>query len=205
LKKVSNLLLLITCFIAGYLLIANINHIIYLKQYGTFDFNTVNLEEDLKKLKNNIEKINTLEPNVFSQNEIKAIRSILQNIPERIKQSVLFDFEGEVKFYLKDIHEIDRTTTTFALDNITLVEFLIEHNPIFKEYRDMLIISFFTESYIGNESFVEPIYSYRYRDIDFFSTNMETRVTSRVYTLRNTISKLNFTLTLILDMEGLNE
>lgn len=210
-KTISNLLLVVTTFVIGYLLLANINHIIYLNQSEIFDFNgnlIITLNDNFDKLKTNIEKINNLETTIFKSSEISAIKNIVGEIPTKIEKSSIFSYEGTQKIYLKDVYKMDQTTTTFALDNISLVELLIEHDESYQEYKNMLITNFLNDSFNGNENYLEPIEAYQYQNIDFFSYHqlgkMDTRVSSRIYILDNTIVNLNYTLNLILDMAGEN-
>ena len=75
-KKILNLLTIIIIGIISFIVIININHIIYLNKEYAYDFSNTEMLEDIKKVENNINKIENRN-NIFENDDYKKFIKFL--------------------------------------------------------------------------------------------------------------------------------
>ncbi|MDD2202931.1 MAG: hypothetical protein PHT75_00350 [Bacilli bacterium] len=208
-KIVSDIIFGIVICIFGYLVIANMSHIIYLNQYNTFNFNNqhmTTIKTNINQLESNINKIGKLDNSVLTTEELKSITETLELELKNIKASKLLNYEGEQKIYLKDLFNIDLDNKLSASGNIKILETLAKHNESINNYLEIYKHDLITNAYYEQVTSSEARFSYRYNTVDYFNAYLietgNTGISARVYRFGNHIIKENYLAELVLEIGG---
>jgi hypothetical protein len=208
-KLLSNIVFGITIFICGYLLIANLLHILYLNKYDTFDPNSfpmTNIKKNINTLESNIEKINKLDNTVYTKEELDLIKTNLNTNLVNIKSNKLLSYKKAKRFYLKDLLVIDLDADWKTNENIKMLEILSKYDNSVNNYIDVYKYDFISSAYNYDIAVQEIFQSYKYNTRDFFNTNMyeptNERIQVRVYNFAYYVIKENYFAKLVLDIGG---
>lgn len=210
-KILSNIISSIVICMFGYLLVANILHVIYLNKYETFDFDSkpmTDIKTNIKSLKFNIAKISQLNNDVLTKEEIKTIEATFNANLKDIEANKLLDYKGKQNIYLKDIFKLDLDNKLSVSKNISLLKMLSKHDDSINDYLEVYMYDFINNAYSNGDEIQEVRNSYRYNSLDSFNANImepsNIKILSRVYSLSYYIAKENYIAELVLKIGGDN-
>ena len=208
-KILLNIIFGIVLCVFGYLLIANILHIMYLSKYDYFDFDSkpmADIKANIKELESNIEKISELNNTVFTEEDLKTIEDNFNNSLTNIKENKLLDYKGKQKIYLKDLFSLDQTNNLSISENVSMLKLLSNYDSTINNYLKVYTYDFINSAYNSEANIQEVIRSYRYNTLDYFNAIMgeatNTRILSRVYNLSYYVVKENYLAELVLETGG---
>lgn len=207
----SNVIFGIVICVFGYLLVANILHVIYLNKYETFDFDSkpmTDIKTNIKTLKSNITKISQLNNKVLTKEEIKTVELTFNTALKDIEANKLLDYKGEQNIYLKDLFKLDLDNELSINGNIIMLEMLAKHDESINGYLEVYKYDFINNAY-GSETEIQEVrQSYKYNSLDSFNANImepsHIRVLSRVCNLSYYAVKENYLAELVLKIGGGN-
>lgn len=195
----------------GYLVIANIQHVLYLNKYDTFDFNSksmTDIKTNIKTLEENIDKISKLDTTVFDEEELNKIKDSFDTSLKNIKSNKLLTYEGVQKFYLRDLLIIDLSNQFFTCWKNPSVRNACKIWPVYKWFLEVYKYEFLSNAYNSEANYIEVRYAYKYNTLDFFNAIMmeptNTRIRSRVYKLSYFVIRENYLANLVLKIGGGN-
>ncbi len=209
-KKIfSRIIMILIIILGGFLVILNINHIIYLNQKYEYDFNSMHIT-DLKNTINNIDQnIKIIKDNqgLFSDEDYQKIVNYFDTTFDNYKNIPLLKYDGVKKFNLHDIYILDRYLPSgVGIGNM----FMILKN--YDENMEDDINSYAKISqlimFLGNDTYMETHVAYRYRTPSFFDYNYNTdqfKIPTRVY-MYEYITEIYYRLTkMVIKVGGMNE
>ncbi|HHT38204.1 MAG TPA: hypothetical protein GXZ95_02175 [Mollicutes bacterium] len=210
-KILSNIIFTVVMCVFGYLVIANIQHVLYLNKYDTFDFNSksmTDIKTNIKTLEENIDKISKLDTTVFDEEELNKIKDSFDTSLKNIKSNKLLTYEGVQKFYLRDLLIIDLSNQFSPAGKIPVLETLAKYDPSINDFLEVYKYEFLSNAYNSEANYIEVRYAYKYNTLDFFNAIMmeptNTRIRSRVYKLSYFVIRENYLANLVLKIGGGN-
>ncbi len=210
-KILSNIIFSIVILVCGYLIIANINHILYLNKYDLYDFSQnqmVSIAENIETLESNVEKFSQLTNSTFTADELDEIKSAFNEELANIKSSQLLKYKGKQRIYLKDLLMIDLNTKTNISKNMRILKILAEYDEIVNDFIEVYAYDFISSAYNNDFPFQEVIQAYKYNTRDIFNSNIyesnNVRILARIYSFNYYIVKDNYIVQQALQIGGDN-
>lgn len=205
----SKILAILITIIGGFLVILNINHIIYLNQKYEYDFNSMHIT-DLKTAINNIDqniKIIKSNQGLFSDEDYQKIVNYFDKTFDNYKNIPLLKYDGVKKFNLHDIYILDRYLPSgVGIGNMLMILKNYDENmeDDINSYAKISQLIMF----LGNDTYMETHVAYRYRTPRFFDYNYNTnqfKIPTRVY-MYEYITEIYYRLTkMVIKVGGMNE
>ncbi|MDD2435902.1 MAG: hypothetical protein PHO63_06615, partial [Bacilli bacterium] len=208
-KVVSNIIYTIVISICGYLVVANILHIVYLNQHEIYNFNSdnmTNIKNDIKALETNIKKINNLDNHIINEEDLKIIKQRFSSAITNIKDNKLLSYKGKQKMYLKEFAIIDTATKSSVLENINILDTLINYDKALETYLESYKYSFVSNAYANTFAYLETLKGYRYQTLDKSMDDVmepvNFRTDTRVYNLGSSVKTSLYISELVLNIGG---
>lgn len=208
-RVLSNILFGIVICVFGYLSIANILHVIYLKKYDTFDFDNIvmtKIKENISKLESNIDKISRLDNSVFTEEELSKIKDTFDNDLQSIKENKLLTYKGIQRFYLRDFLEVDLGAQLPLAGGINILEILSKHNDSISDILQLYRYDFVRTAYGNEETFLKVKEAYKYNTLDPYNAILYEAegigINARIFYLGYCIEKEKFIANLVLRIGG---
>ena len=207
-KKTFSKIILLLIFILGiYLIVLNINHMIYLHSKFEYDFNNVftdDLKSTIEKTNDNVVIIKNNQ-GIFSNEDYNEIVTILNSNFDFYKKCPISNLSAKKNFNLNDTYLLDLCSISYIVDNSKLIEILKKYNPIMNDYRKVYQIGI-SNIYLSNLS--KDIYLYRFEKnnfIDLFNINIEKlSFEQEISNIRYVINSSYYLTQLILEIGDIN-
>ena len=177
-KKIVDLLTIIIIGIASFIVIININHIIYLNKEYEYNFSNNEILEDINKIKNNINKIKNTN-NIFDNTDYKNLNELLNSYYNKIINNSILKFNGIKKFKLRDLNQLDNELPGF-LEILSSYKILEKYDSKQIEYEELLSILLASKTFNLTFMYNEPLLSYKYQFLDSSDTFYTDKVTPRI-------------------------
>ena len=177
-KKILDLLTIIIIGITSFIVIININHIIYLNKEYQYDFSDNDILEDVKKIENNINIIKN-KNNIFDNNDYQNLINLLNSYYNKITTNSILEYDGIKKFKLKDLNELDNELPGF-LEILSSYKILEKYDSKQIEYKELLSMLLSTKTFNLTFMYNEPLLSYRYQFLETNNDFYTDKVTPRI-------------------------
>lgn len=207
-ETINKIIIFLTISISLLLLILNIENIISLNKIYEYDFNNetvIEMKEQLKKLKTNIELIEQNQGN-YDDEEYQEITQDLKYIKEKLDNSKILKYEDNIELTIKDIYIIDDNTILdlYGIKILKELEKDIEEEQLFKD-------NIMAKVYLNINTHEQTEKSYKYKMINI-PNNMELLYTPfndpinlRVMYTKSTISTYLYITNKIIEVGEINE
>lgn len=207
-ETINKIIIFLTISISLLLLILNIENIISLNKIYEYDFNNetvIEMKEQLKKLKTNIELIEN-DQGKFKKNEYDEILNDLKYVKEQITNSKILKNEDKMKFTMKDLYLID-DNTILDIYGFKIIKKLEKYNNQEQFFKDNIEAKIYLNLKVREN--VEQAYKYKMINIP---NNLETIYTTfnnpiglRVMYLKSTISSYVYITNRIIEVGEIHE
>lgn len=177
-KKILDLLTIIIVGITSFIVIININHIIYLNKEYEYDFSNNEILEDINKIENNINKIKNTN-NIFDNTDYKNLNELLNSYYNKIISNSILKYNGIKKFKLKDLNQLDNELPGF-LEILSSYKILEKYDFKQKQYEELLSILLTSKTFNLTFMYNEPLLSYKYQFLDSNDIFYTDKVTPRI-------------------------
>lgn len=177
-KKILDLLTIIIVGITSFIVIININHIIYLNKEYEYDFSNNEILEDINKIENNINKIKNTN-NIFDNTDYKNLNELLNSYYNKIINNSILKYNGIKKFKLKDLNQLDNELPGF-LEILSSYKILEKYDFKQKQYEELLSILLASKTFNLTFMYNEPLLSYKYQFLDSNDIFYTDKVTPRI-------------------------
>lgn len=203
----SKILMILIIIIGSFLIILNIEHIVYLNKKYEYNFDRENIQ-NLYKVVNQIEEnINIIKSNqgLFGVDDYQILINYLDNSYNDYKDITILKYSGIKKFNINDIYMLDLYMPS-ALEPMAILRILSGYDDNIKK-----IESFSVNMFLALAS-NEPLQNYDYKILNFFALlNINTdisdvyRINQRIYRYSCLIDFYYYLTELIIEVGGLNE
>lgn len=177
-KKILDLLTIIIVGITSFIVIININHIIYLNKEYEYDFSNNEILEDINKIENNINTIKNTN-NIFDNTDYKNLNELLNSYYNKIINNSILKYNGIKKFKLKDLNQLDNELPGF-LEILSSYKILEKYDFKQKQYEELLSILLASKTFNLTFMYNEPLLSYKYQFLDSNDIFYTDKVTPRI-------------------------
>ena len=177
-KKILDLLTIIIIGITSFIVIININHIIYLNKEYEYNFSNNEILEDINKIENNINKIKNTN-NIFDNTDYKNLNELLNSYYNKIISNSILKYNGIKKFKLKDLNQLDNELPGF-LEILSSYKILEKYDFKQKQYEELLSILLASKTFNLTFMYNEPLLSYKYQFLDSNDIFYTDKVTPRI-------------------------
>lgn len=177
-KKILDLLTIIIVGITSFIVIININHIIYLNKEYEYDFSNNEILEDINKIQNNINTIKNTN-NIFDNTDYKNLNELLNSYYNKIINNSILKYNGIKKFKLKDLNQLDNELPGF-LEILSSYKILEKYDFKQKQYEELLSILLASKTFNLTFMYNEPLLSYKYQFLDSNDIFYTDKVTPRI-------------------------
>ena len=177
-KKILDLLTIIIVGITSFIVIININHIIYLNKEYEYDFSNNEILEDINKIENNINTIKNTN-NIFDNTDYKNLNELLNSYYNKIINNSILKYNGIKKFKLKDLNQLDNELPGF-LEILSSYKILEKYDFKQKQYEELLSILLTSKTFNLTFMYNEPLLSYKYQFLDSNDIFYTDKVTPRI-------------------------
>lgn len=177
-KKILDLLTIIIVGITSFIVIININHIMYLNKEYEYDFSNNEILEDINKIENNINKIKNTN-NIFDNTDYKNLNELLNSYYNKIINNSILKYNGIKKFKLKDLNQLDNELPGF-LEILSGYKILEKYDFKQKQYEELLSILLASKTFNLTFMYNEPLLSYKYQFLDSNDIFYTDKVTPRI-------------------------
>lgn len=177
-KKILDLLTIIIVGITSFIVIININHIIYLNKECEYDFSNNEILEDINKIENNINTIKNTN-NIFDNTDYKNLNELLNSYYNKIINNSILKYNGIKKFKLKDLNQLDNELPGF-LEILSSYKILEKYDFKQKQYEELLSILLASKTFNLTFMYNEPLLSYKYQFLDSNDIFYTDKVTPRI-------------------------
>ena len=177
-KKILDLLTIIIIGITSFIVIININHIIYLNKEYEYDFSNNEILEDINKIENNINTIKNTN-NIFDNTDYKNLNELLNSYYNKIINNSILKYNGIKKFKLKDLNQLDNELPGF-LEILSSYKILEKYDFKQKQYEELLSILLASKTFNLTFMYNEPLLSYKYQFLDSNDIFYTDKVTPRI-------------------------
>lgn len=177
-KKILDLLTIIIIGITSFIIIININHMIYLNKEYEYDFSNNEILENINEIETNINKIKK-NNTIFDNNDYKKLNELLNSYYNKVINNNILKYNGIKKFKLKDLNQLDNEIPGF-LEILSSYKILEKYDSKQKQYEELLSILLASKTFNLSFMYNEPLLSYKYQFLnsnDIFYTN---KVTPRI-------------------------
>ena len=177
-KKITDLLTIIIIGITSFIVIININHIIYLNKEYEYNFSNNEILEDINKIENNINKIKNTN-SIFNNTDYKNLNKLLDSYYNKIINNSILKCNGIKKFKLRDLNQLDNELPGF-LEILSSYKILEKYDFKQKEYEELLSILLASKTFNLTFMYNEPLLSYKYQFLESSNTFYNDKVTPRI-------------------------
>lgn len=177
-KKILDLLTIIIIGITSFIVIININHIMYLNKEYEYDFSNNEILEDINKIENNINTIKNTN-NIFDNTDYKNLNELLNSYYNKIINNSILKYNGIKKFKLKDLNQLDNELPGF-LEILSSYKILEKYDIKQKQYEELLSILLASKTFNLTFMYNEPLLSYKYQFLDSNDIFYTDKVTPRI-------------------------
>lgn len=177
-KKILDLLTIIIIGITSFIVIININHIMYLNKEYEYDFSNNEILEDINKIENNINKIKNTN-NIFDNTDYKNLNELLNSYYNKIISNSILKYNWIKKFKLKDLNQLDNELPGF-LEILSSYKILEKYDFKQKQYEELLSILLASKTFNLTFMYNEPLLSYKYQFLDSNDIFYTDKVTPRI-------------------------
>lgn len=177
-KKILDLLTIIIVGITSFIVIININHIMYLNKEYEYDFSNNEILEDINKIENNINTIKNTN-NIFDNTDYKNLNELLNSYYNKIINNSILKYNGIKKFKLKDLNQLDNELPGF-LEILSSYKILEKYDFKQKQYEELLSILLTSKTFNLTFMYNEPLLSYKYQFLDSNDIFYTDKVTPRI-------------------------
>lgn len=177
-KKILDLLTIIIIGITSFIVIININHIMYLNKEYEYDFSNNEILEDINKIENNINTIKNTN-NIFDNTDYKNLNELLNSYYNKIISNSILKYNGIKKFKLKDLNQLDNELPGF-LEILSSYKILEKYDFKQKQYEELLSILLASKTFNLTFMYNEPLLSYKYQFLDSNDIFYTDKVTPRI-------------------------
>ena len=177
-KKILDLLTIIIIGITSFIVIININHIMYLNKEYEYDFSNNEILEDINKIENNINTIKNTN-NIFYNTDYKNLNELLNSYYNKIISNSILKYNGIKKFKLKDLNQLDNELPGF-LEILSSYKILEKYDFKQKQYEELLSILLASKTFNLTFMYNEPLLSYKYQFLDSNDIFYTDKVTPRI-------------------------
>lgn len=177
-KKILDLLTIIIIGITSFIVIININHIMYLNKEYEYDFSNNEILEDINKIENNINKIKNTN-NIFDNTDYKNLNELLNSYYNKIINNSILKYNGIKEFKLKDLNQLDNELPGF-LEILSSYKILEKYDFKQKQYEELLSILLASKTFNLTFMYNEPLLSYKYQFLDSNDIFYTDKVTPRI-------------------------
>ena len=177
-KKILDLLTIIIVGITSFIVIININHIMYLNKEYEYDFSNNEILEDINKIENNINTIKNTN-NIFDNTDYKNLNELLNSYYNKIISNSILKYNGIKKFKLKDLNQLDNELPGF-LEILSSYKILEKYDFKQKQYEELLSILLTSKTFNLTFMYNEPLLSYKYQFLDSNDIFYTDKVTPRI-------------------------
>ena len=177
-KKILDLLTIIIIGITSFIVIININHIMYLNKEYEYDFSNNEILEDINKIENNINTIKNTN-NIFDNTDYKNLNELLNSYYNKIISNSILKYTGIKKFKLKDVNQLDNELPGF-LEILSSYKILEKYDFKQKQYEELLSILLASKTFNLTFMYNEPLLSYKYQFLDSNDIFYTDKVTPRI-------------------------
>lgn len=177
-KKILDLLTIIIIGITSFIVIININHIMYLNKEYEYDFSNNEILEDINKIENNINTIKNTN-NIFDNTDYKNLNELLNSYYNKIISNSILKYNGIKKFKLKDLNQLDNELPGF-LEILSSYKILEKYDFKQKQYEELLSILLTSKTFNLTFMYNEPLLSYKYQFLDSNDIFYTDKVTPRI-------------------------
>ena len=193
-KFCSKIIVIFTVILGIYLIVLNINHMIYLHSTFEYDFNDIftdDLKSTIEKTNNNVAIIKSNQ-GIFSNEDYNEIVTILNSSFDFYKKCPILNLSDKKNFNLNDTYFLDLCSIPIV-DNNKLIEILKKYNPMMNDYRKVYQIGL-SNIYLSNLS----------KDI-YFNINIEKlSFSQKIFNIRYVINSSYYLTQLILEIGDIN-
>ncbi len=209
-EVLSKIIFGIVVVVFGYLVIANILHIIYLNSYESFDEVQEVIDNkiapSLRDLNNNINHVELLSNKVLSEEDFNMVRENLELVMINIRDNNLFDYSTNSRIYLKDYANLTKWLNTNIGLNVATLRILEKYDDSISVYRASVLSNQISDIYKDEYIFREVFDAHKYQTIDFsigkgYVVN-NYRIMTMAVNLSDQIQSTKYLTELILKIEG---
>lgn len=209
-KKIfSKLITILIIILCGFLVILNINHIIYLNKKYQYYFDSNSIIE-LKKTIDNIENnINIIKSNqgIFNDDDYQEIINYFDKTFDNYKNMPLLKYDGVKDFNLHDIYILDRSLP-FRLNMYSAILILKNYDKSIEDEINLYNKVTSAIMYLSNDTYLESYVAYKYRVPSFFDYEYNTdqfKIPTRVY-MYGYMTEMYYRLTkMVIKVGGMDE
>lgn len=185
-QKILSLITLLIIGITSFIVIININHILYLNKEYEYDFSNIEILDDVNKIENNINIIKN-KNNVFENNDYVNLITLLDSYYNKIKTNSILKYNGVKKFKLKDLNQLDNELPGY-LEILSSYNILKKYDLKLEEYEEVLTMSLASKTFSFTLLFNEPLLSYKYQFLEinneFYTNKLSPRVIQFKYRVK---------------------
>lgn len=204
----SKILIILILFIGSFLIVLNINHIIYLNKEYEYNFDNYNikrLHETIDKIDHNIDIIKNNQ-GTFALEDYQKIVNYLDNSFEFYKNIPILKYNGTKKFNINDIYILDLGMPS-KLNVLSIIKILESYNPKVFNYTNLYVDTAMLTAY--NDMYSEPIRTYNYQMMtftDYIGKNIDVyKINQRIYHYIYLIDSYYYLTELIMEVGGIDE
>ena len=197
-KKILDLLTIIIIGITSFIVIININHIIYLNKEYEYNFSNNEILEDINKIENNINKIKNTN-NIFDNTDYKNLNELLNSYYNKIISNSILKYNGIKKFKLKDLNQLDNELPGF-LEILSSYKILEKYDFKQKQYEELLSILLTSKTFNLTFMYNEPLLSYKYQFLDSNDIFYTDKVTPRIIEFKYRVKEFLYLTNKILEV-----
>lgn len=197
-KKILDLLTIIIVGITSFIVIININHIMYLNKEYEYDFSNNEILEDINKIENNINTIKNTN-NIFDNTDYKNLNELLNSYYNKIINNSILKYNGIKKFKLKDLNQLDNELPGF-LEILSSYKILEKYDFKQKQYEELLSILLASKTFNLTFMYNEPLLSYKYQFLDSNDIFYTDKVTPRIIEFKYRVKEFLYLTNKILEV-----
>lgn len=197
-KKILDLLTIIIIGITSFIVIININHIMYLNKEYEYDFSNNEILEDINKIENNINTIKNTN-NIFDNTDYKNLNELLNSYYNKIINNSILKYNGIKKFKLKDLNQLDNELPGF-LEILSSYKILEKYDFKQKQYEELLSILLASKTFNLTFMYNEPLLSYKYQFLDSNDIFYTDKVTPRIIEFKYRVKEFLYLTNKILEV-----
>lgn len=208
----SKILIILIVFVGTFLIILNINHIIYLNKSYEYNFDNIKyLQKTIEKIEKNIGIIKNNQ-GLYNYEDYQKIVNYFDTSLDTYKNIPILKYSGKKSFNINDIYILDSyLPISSKLNMISIIKLLQNYNPIVEDYLVLYLDTLMLTAY--NEMYTEPLQMYKYKVIhftDFQGTNEMTntdiyKIKQRIYHYTYLIDSYYYLTELVMEVGDINE
>lgn len=202
----SKILVILIVFVGAFLVILNINHIIYLNKEYVYNFDNIRyLRNTIEKIEKNIDVIKSNQ-GLYNVEDYQKIVDYLNNSIDTYKNIPILKYNGIKKFNINDIYILDLGMPS-KFNVLRIIKILESYNSKVSNYTNLYVDTAMLTAY--NEMYSEPIRTYNYQMMtftDYIGKNVDVyKINQRIYHYIYLIDSYYYLTELIMEVGGIDE